>query len=575
MIQTGMKLGPFVIDKELGSGAMGTVYRAKYKETTPVAIKVMAPGIGSNETALARFEREAAILKQLKHPHIVRLLATGRYKNSPFYAMEYIEGESLDKVMLRRGRLSWEEVVEIGQQLCGALQHAHDQGIIHRDLKPSNLMVLADGTIKLTDFGIAKDLGSTGLTATNCTVGTASYMSPEQCKGDRNIGPKSDLYSMGVMFYELVTGRKPFEAESTMDMFLQHVKGTFERPSRHVMDLPIWLDTLICQLLEKKPEDRPFNAEMVGRTLADIKDKVEAQESAGMKRATMRNVERQETKTDRMTKEEREAARALLRKKKKKKKALPIHQQGWFQLGSITLTLAFLVFLVYFVFIKAPSLEALHQQTAALMNEADFARAGDALAGPLAAFDQYYARSEGSLAADMRHWKDEAQLIRREEQMYNRRKNFRPDSAEEELARQALDEEELGKLQDAHKTWDQLASKKTSDNQDKYAWALVAEKHANAITDIFKQLDTMREKVLTDFMDEYKGESPEEKLAVLATRAEVKRNDPPKALELWDELKVKTEGEKSKSRWYLLAAFKVRELRMTAAVSASKEGKGS
>src|SRR5579883_1543735 len=143
----GRQLGPFLVEKELGSGAMGTVYRAKYTKTGQnVAIKVMAPGLSTSESSLARFEREAAILKQLKHPHIVRLIATGRYHGQPFYAMEYIDGESLDRIFERKGRLAWDEVVTLGKQLCRALAHAHEKGIVHRDLKPSNLMVLRDGT---------------------------------------------------------------------------------------------------------------------------------------------------------------------------------------------------------------------------------------------------------------------------------------------------------------------------------------------------------------------------------------------------------------------------------------------
>src|SRR5262245_31789308 len=170
----GQKLGPFLIDKELGSGAMGTVFLARHEPTGQrVAIKVMAPGL-SSEGALARFQREAPILKQLKHRGIVRLLASGKFGKNPFYAMEYVEGESLDKVMARRGRIAWEEVVAMGKQLCDALQHAHHKGIVHRDLKPSNLMVLSDGTVKLMDFGIAKDMDVTALTAANCTVGTRS-----------------------------------------------------------------------------------------------------------------------------------------------------------------------------------------------------------------------------------------------------------------------------------------------------------------------------------------------------------------------------------------------------------------
>jgi serine/threonine-protein kinase len=228
----GQKLGPFTVEREIGSGAMGSVYLARYAKTNRrVAIKIMAPGLGANEKALARFEREAAILKQLNHLNIVRIYHFDKHQGTPYYAMEYIEGESLDRVMQRRGRFTWEEVIALGEQLCSALQHAHEQGIVHRDLKPSNLMVLPDGTLKLTDFGIAKDLDVTRLTSDNCTVGTASYMSPEQCRGERNLTHKSDLYSLGVLFYELLTGRKPFQADNAMDMFLLHVQGTFERPA--------------------------------------------------------------------------------------------------------------------------------------------------------------------------------------------------------------------------------------------------------------------------------------------------------------------------------------------------------
>src|SRR5439155_12163804 len=123
-----------------------------------------------------------------------------RWNKTPFIAMEYVDGEPLDRALTRRGRLSWEEVIAYAKQLCDALQYAHDKGIIHRDLKPSNLMITREGTLKLTDFGIAKDMDVTALTGANSTIGTASYMSPEQCKGDRNLSNKSDLYSLGIVF---------------------------------------------------------------------------------------------------------------------------------------------------------------------------------------------------------------------------------------------------------------------------------------------------------------------------------------------------------------------------------------
>src|SRR5262249_33914177 len=148
----------------------GTVYRAfDTKNERDVAVKILATGPAASPTTLARFEREAAILKKLNHPHIVRLYATGRLRDTPFYVMEFVEGESLESLLRRRGRFAWEEVVTFGQALCSALQHAHEHGIIHRDLKPANVMMTPDGTAKLTDFGIAKGLdGSQQLTATNC-----------------------------------------------------------------------------------------------------------------------------------------------------------------------------------------------------------------------------------------------------------------------------------------------------------------------------------------------------------------------------------------------------------------------
>src|SRR2546428_13309661 len=147
-MQVGQKIGPFDIEKKIGSGAMGSVYLARYRKTGQrVAIKMMLMGMADNDVSLARFEREAEVLKQLDHQNIVRFYIASQFQGTPYYAMEYVEGEALDQALERKGRLTWEEVVELGQQVCAALQHAHDQGIVHRDLKPSNLMITPDGTL--------------------------------------------------------------------------------------------------------------------------------------------------------------------------------------------------------------------------------------------------------------------------------------------------------------------------------------------------------------------------------------------------------------------------------------------
>ena len=349
----GKKIGPFLVDKELGSGAMGAVYRGRHADTgEKVAIKVVAPGLASNANALKRFKRETAILKQLDHPNIVKLIASGKVHGTPFYVMEYVEGESLDHVMERRGRITWEELIPLGQQLCAALQHAHDAGIIHRDLKPANLMVLKDGTVKLADFGIAKDIDVTALTAANSTVGTCAYMSPEQCRGSLDISPKSDLYSMGVVFFELLTGRKPFLAETVMEMFMQHTQGKFPRPSRLVMEIPVWLDTLICQLLEKKPDDRPYNADKVAEALGKVKEKFEKQQSAAETAVRKRRADR--TSRDvAMDAKDKELGRTLLGKKKKK--GDPFYRQNLVHRRGHRRYSAGHGAVIYFVAIRRPS----------------------------------------------------------------------------------------------------------------------------------------------------------------------------------------------------------------------------
>ena len=546
----GQSIGPFAIEKEVGNGAMGTVYLARHEKGLRVAIKVMAPGLTS-KVSQERFKRESDILKQLKHPNIVRLIASGRFHGSPFYAMEYIEGESLDHVMARRGRITWEEVVAIGQQLCAGLQHAHEKGIVHRDLKPSNLMVLENGTIKLTDFGIAKDLDVTQLTAANCTVGTAAYMSPEQCRGDPNITAKSDLYSLGIMFYELLTGKKPFAAESAMLMFELHVNGTFERPSRMVLDIPVWLDTLVCQLMEKSPEKRPFNAETVGQALGRVKEKVEAQQSAGIDVAKQRKIDRSGLQP-RMDETDKEAARTLLNKKKKKK-TVPFYRKGWFQAAGLSAILLAVVYVIYATFIKAPSAESLLAQAQALMKE-DPREARRVMDD----FLRYYPKH--AEAPKVQNWADEIDRSDLEDVMVRRyRRDFDPRDKAEELFYQVRKDEAAGKLDDAKKSLEQLREYGNPKDKDDHAWRLVADKYIKEHTAVKAAYESLR----TRAREEKKGskaepKEDEEKLALDAVRLEMKEQFAD-AKSKWEELKRQT-GKESSRAWYLLAAKQVREM---------------
>jgi serine/threonine protein kinase len=460
----GQQIGPFRIDKEVGSGAMGTVYRGTYtKNGSRVAIKIMAPGLGTtNSNAAQRFEREADILKQLRHPNIVRLFGVGKTHGTRYYAMEFVEGESLDKVMARRERMTWEEVVALGQQLCSALQHAHEKGVIHRDLKPSNLMLLPDGTLKLTDFGIAKDLDSTALTSANCTVGTASYMSPEQCRGERDMTNKSDLYSLGVVFYELVTGRKPFNADNAMEMFIQHVSGDFERPSRLVLDLPVWFDNLICQMLEKKPEHRPLDAAMIAHTLNTIQEKVEAQQSAGVDAARSRRIDRPRGNRS-IDENDRDAARTLKDGKRKRRKNTGprFYERGWFVVAGVLAVLLAMATFCYFVFFTAPSLDQLHAQAKRLIDMQE-PKWDDALDGPLHQFEVNYPNAGGDKADQMRLWAAEGHYrhcfdqIKKHLQRVRAGKPHFANSDEEKIAFPTALAEEAGEFDKAETGWKQL-----------------------------------------------------------------------------------------------------------------------
>jgi serine/threonine-protein kinase len=488
-MQPGRRVGPFDIEKLLGSGAMGAVFRARYRKTGQrVAIKVMIPGMGINETALARFEREAEVLKQLNHPNIVRFYIASQYQGAPYYAMEYIEGEPFDRMLSRRGRLTWEEMVDYGKQICAALQHAHDQGIVHRDLKPSNLMIMPDGTVKLTDFGIAKDLDVTQLTGANCTVGTAAYMSPEQCKGEKSLTFKSDLYSLGVVLYELLTGKKPYQAETTMDMFLQHVQGAFERPSRIVLETPMWLDTLICQLLEKKPEHRPYDASTVSRALDEVAEKVATLKSAGVEVATARHVDRRPGKL-RVDDTDKHAARTLLDsmgRKKRKRRTRPVYERAWFHGAGLLVLLVGIGAMLYQVF-RPPDAGKLHERAekqAHNMSQKDGLEEAQQVRrqGPIADYLHYYGDREDKPSAQVRNWADEADVNALDYSVQNKPTRLieGPEGAPEAAAN-AKKSEEDGEPSSAGKAWKSLEKYAQESDPDIRKWGFLAEKRLAAI----------------------------------------------------------------------------------------------
>ena len=574
----GKQLGPFAIDKELGSGAMGAVYRGIYAKTGQrVAVKVMAPGLASSDSASARFEREAAILKQFNHRNIVRLFGTGKYHGTRYYAMEYVDGEPIDRVLARRGRLTWEEVVDFGMQLCAALQHAHDAGIIHRDLKPSNLMILRDGkTLKLTDFGIAKDMDVTGITSANCAVGTAAYMSPEQCRGERDITAKSDLYSLGVVFYELLTGRKPFNAENAMDMFLQHVNGTFERPSRLIFDIPSWLDTLVCQLLEKKAEHRPLNAGMVYSALEGIREKVEAQESAGVDAVKRKLLDTPRNQRN-VNEEDKEAARTLLGGKgrlRRKRKRAPWYRGTGMKAAGLVAALAGVGVLIWLA-VKPPAPEKLFAQAQQVMKKNDPDQ-WDKATEPIDVYLQHYGGRESDETKQINEWKRKIDLdkndalvehyIRTHRSSYQAGLQVQPQNEADALAFKAAMAADEGDLKKAGELWNDVKTK-FGEGSGHSNWGQLAEKRLEIIRRVLEQEKSWE-------LAEIKEGNELEQRAFEAYRAQV-GNKVSQAREGFESLKQQCDAtfrEKSHPAWddedrywYLYAAMKLNQLKKQSA----------
>ncbi len=261
------QLGPYRLGRKLGQGGMGAVYAGVDQETgAAAAIKVLSPSLASEEGFRVRFEAEIESLKKLDHPHIVRLYGYGEQAGTLFYAMELVEGTSLEDELRAGRRFDWREVTTIAIKLCRALKHAHDHGVIHRDLKPANLLLTPDGDIKLSDFGIARLFGNTRLTSDGGVLGTAEYMAPEQAEG-RAVTDRCDQYSLGGVLYALLAGRPPFRAKSLVEMLQLQRYAEPEPVTRFAPQTPAELTRIIHQLLEKDPQDRFVNTLILSRSL--------------------------------------------------------------------------------------------------------------------------------------------------------------------------------------------------------------------------------------------------------------------------------------------------------------------
>lgn len=319
------RVGPFELERKLGVGGMGIVYLARYLKTGQrVAVKVLSPDLMADQKVAKRFEREMKILKKLKHPHIIQYYGGSTSGNQWFYAMELVKGGSLQQLIKRNGPLSWERAIEYGLQMSKALEHAHSVGVIHRDLKPANLLLTSKGVMKLSDFGIARDMQSTALTAAGKTVGTMAYMSPEQITGKHPISAKTDLYAFGCVLFEMLTGRTPFVSETAPEMLFKHLDEEPPSTREYNIEVPIYLDQLIHELLEKDPDDRPFDALAVQVKLEEVKKRIAAGASIAQQ-----TVAGGGSATERDPELERLLGRSKKKRKRKKRQHVPFYERGW------------------------------------------------------------------------------------------------------------------------------------------------------------------------------------------------------------------------------------------------------
>ncbi|HWO88231.1 MAG TPA: protein kinase [Gemmatimonadales bacterium] len=261
----------YTIEGEIGRGGMGVVYRARDERLKrPVAIKVLPPELAFRSDIRTRFLREAETAARLSHPHIVPIHTVGDAAELVYFVMAYVDGESLAVRLKRRGKLSIEEARRVAKETADALAAAHQQGVIHRDVKPDNILLEGTrGRVIVTDFGIAKALSAEGgtLTEAGVAIGTPAYMSPEQAAGDREIDGRSDLYSLGVVSYQMLTGELPFQAPSVAALLMKQIG---ERPApvdRRRPEVPPELSQIIMRCLEKDPEDRWPTADALRRAL--------------------------------------------------------------------------------------------------------------------------------------------------------------------------------------------------------------------------------------------------------------------------------------------------------------------
>ncbi len=279
MIMKGQKISDrYQVIKNIGEGGMANVYLA-YDTILDrnVAVKVLRGDLANDEKFVRRFQREALAASSLSNPNIVEVYDVGEDNGEYYIVMEYIEGKHLKQLLKKRGKLTVSEAVDIVLQITDGLSVAHDSYIIHRDIKPQNIMILENGLVKITDFGIAMAMNSTQLTQTNSVMGSVHYLPPEQASG-KGATLQSDIYSIGILFYELLTGKLPFKGENAVEIALKHLKEPLPSIREEIPNIPQSVENIIIKATAKNPKNRYADAREMHEDLKTCLDPTRANE---------------------------------------------------------------------------------------------------------------------------------------------------------------------------------------------------------------------------------------------------------------------------------------------------------